>query len=323
MTRPILVLAAFGLALGTAAPGAHAALHSFTAEIDEAQETPPSGSAGTGTGTFVLDDATGLVSFTVTFSGLGSAETASHVHVAPPGVPGGIVYALPLGSPKVGVSPALSAAEQADMLAGNHYVNIHSVNFPAGEIRGQIVPDGPATQFLPTKLFIAKNPGAADKRKIVYKVKQLAPNAFSVEGDPMADGAKLKVKLDATTQCFDLPASGWSPISDIGFKYKDPQFVNGPVKVALIKKTPSGVFLAKVIAQSAVQAVDIVPPNPGTQVDTNFSIGDDREYCGSSAGGTINPNSDKTFKVKDAPAPAVCNVTACSPSGPFVDEATP
>ena len=42
-----------------------------------------------------------------------------------------------------------------------------------------------------------------------------------------------------------MPASGWSAISTLGFKYKDPRGDYGPVKVASIKKTPSGTFMIK------------------------------------------------------------------------------
>ena len=219
-----------------------------------------------------------------------------------------------------GLSPVLTPPQQSDMLAGLHYVNIHSMAFPAGEIRGQILPTGDIEQYLPSKLFLVKNPGPTTSRKIIYKVKQLAPNDSEVEGDPIADGAKLKVKLDGNTQCFDLPAGGnWSPISTIGYKYKDPTFTNGPVKIAIIKKTPAGVFLVKAIIMATVHPITIVPPNPGVQADTNFTIGGEKQYCGSTAGGTINPNSDKTFKAKTSPAPLGCNVTPCSPSGAFLD----
>ena len=42
-----------------------------------------------------------------------------------------------MGSPKIGVFN-YSQAQEANILNGLSYVNIHSVNFPNGEIRGQI-----------------------------------------------------------------------------------------------------------------------------------------------------------------------------------------
>jgi len=116
----------------------------FRATIEQAQETPPSGSTSVWTGTFQLNTATSMVTFNITQTGppLGSPELFSHVHVGAIGVPGPIVFGLPNGNPKVGVYGPLSAAQIDDMRFGQHYANIHSNTFPAGEIRGQILPVG-------------------------------------------------------------------------------------------------------------------------------------------------------------------------------------
>ena len=115
----------------------------FTASLDELQEVGCNvGHFATGSGTFKLNKATGELSFNVTFTPLSAAETGSHIHgPAGPGVSAPIIRGLPAGSPKVGtVAPNLTPAEIADMQAGLYYVNVHSTNCPAGEIRGQILP---------------------------------------------------------------------------------------------------------------------------------------------------------------------------------------
>ena len=121
---------------------ARADLIEFTASLDGAQAASCSGtgSSGTGSGTFTLDTATGIVSYNVTISGLGSAGTLAHVHgPAAECASATPVYSLPPGSPKIGTSPPLTAKEQAEMIAGLHYVNIHTMDFVGGEIRGQIL----------------------------------------------------------------------------------------------------------------------------------------------------------------------------------------
>ncbi len=112
----------------------------FNAVIDGAQAVncAGSGSTGTGTGSLTLDTDTGLVDYNIVFSGLIGAETQSHVHgAAPMCVGAGVVYPLPLGSPKIG-STTLNAAQMADMIAGLHYVNIPSTINASGEIRVQL-----------------------------------------------------------------------------------------------------------------------------------------------------------------------------------------
>jgi hypothetical protein len=333
MTR-LALAAALVLAL---APSGQATIHTFTvASIDGVQETPANGSVSTGMGTFTLDDSTGVASFNITHNCCASGEIAAHVHgPAAPGVPAGILYFLPPGSPKVGNSPALSPAQQADMLNNLHYVNIHSNAFPNGEIRGQIINDNPPpttstttsttlppnVQLKPSKVLLVKNPPAgAFKRKVVWKVKEQA-SSNTVTGNPIASGAKLRVSLTpGGDQCFDLPAANWSAISSIGFKYKDPDLSEGPVKVASIKKTPAGVFLIKaVISGKGPSQITVTPGNPTATYATNLKMGGGDEYCSGTGTATPNPNDAKTFKVVNDTTPGSCTVSACSPSGAFLD----
>jgi hypothetical protein len=130
-------LASTALALALA-PAASA--QDFYSVIDAAQETPPNGSPATGSATMTLDTVNNALSYNITFSGLLGSETMAHIHgPADPGVAGGIKHTLPLGSPKVGTW-FYAEADEADILAGRMYINIHSSMFGGGEIRGQICP---------------------------------------------------------------------------------------------------------------------------------------------------------------------------------------
>ena len=90
------------------------------------------------------------MTYRIVFTGLSSAETAAHIHgAADPGKNADVIFPLPLGDYKAGVTAALTPAQVADLSADKWYVNIHSSAFPNGEIRGQIkiVPE-PSTLVL-------------------------------------------------------------------------------------------------------------------------------------------------------------------------------
>ena len=108
--------------------------------IDGLQPVPPTNSPGLGIGdvTLQLD---GMLDFNISFGGLLANEIASHFHgPAMPGQNAAVVFGLPPGSPKIGSVGPLNAQQQSDLLNGLWYVNIHSSQFPGGEIRGQVVP---------------------------------------------------------------------------------------------------------------------------------------------------------------------------------------
>jgi CHRD domain/Immunoglobulin domain len=114
-------------------------LVSAIADLDGGQETPVNGSAGKGFGLFNLDPVAHTLSFYISYGGLGSAETAAHIHgMALPTVAAGVIFPLPAANPKVGVW-AYPLANEQQIIDGLTYVNIHTTTFGGGEIRGQII----------------------------------------------------------------------------------------------------------------------------------------------------------------------------------------
>ncbi len=135
----------------------------FTANLTAAQETPPNNSTATGTATILLspDETTARVS--LNFSGLTSAETDAHIHgPAAPGVVGVILFPLPTGN----VSDfliSLTPTDVANLKSGQLYVNVHSTNFPNGEIRGQFGVSSAAgsLQFSAANYLVSESAGRA------------------------------------------------------------------------------------------------------------------------------------------------------------------
>src|SRR5215510_16095965 len=141
--RKILMVAMLA-ALGLISGRAQAVIVQYQANMTGAQETPPNGSPGTGTVNFDFDTVSNVLTLTSgNYMNMLATVTASHIHNGPPGVAGPII--IPLAntgglSGTLSMPPtALTAAQVTALQAGNLYVNVHTSQFPGGEIRGQIL----------------------------------------------------------------------------------------------------------------------------------------------------------------------------------------
>ncbi len=134
----------------------------FVANLTGAQETPPNNSTAVGRASLVLspDEKTARVS--LTFTGLSSGQTDAHIHgPAVPGVSAPPVFPLPLGQLS-DFSITLTPVQVQDLKNGLFYVNVHSSNFPTGEIRGQFGSSLSAVtmQFSATGYVVNENAGS-------------------------------------------------------------------------------------------------------------------------------------------------------------------
>ncbi len=132
----ILVLTAV-VAIGFAGT---AQASNWVANLNGTNEVPPNPSPGTGTFTAVLNDVTLIMTFQIDYQDLLGTTTASHIHRAPAGINGAVVYPLSAGPFPSGFQGQImfAAADLPDLQNGNLYVNVHTTQFPGGEIRAQI-----------------------------------------------------------------------------------------------------------------------------------------------------------------------------------------
>lgn len=128
------------IALGAAAINAQ----SYSANLSSAQEVPVNASTATGYSRIFLDETAGTITFTVVFNGLTSNQTAAHIHAAGAiGVNGPVVIDLGAVGGTSGTltgTRAITPTQITQLRSHLAYVNVHSNNFPGGEIRGQIGP---------------------------------------------------------------------------------------------------------------------------------------------------------------------------------------
>ena len=110
----------------------------FVFHLSGDQEVPPTSSTARGGCFGQLDPATAVFTLICTHNVV--SPTQVHVHRAPAGQNGPVVFDLGHPNSPLEARWTMTPAEVTDLMAGNFYVNVHASGRPAGEIRGQIVP---------------------------------------------------------------------------------------------------------------------------------------------------------------------------------------
>ena len=121
---------------------AAARAETFIAYLNGPQQVPAAATSATGFGRVFVNTNTMTYTFTVVFSGLGSAQTLSHIH-APAAIGANAPVIINFGtvggtSGTISGSGSITSGQLAQLRSHQGYINVHSVNFPNGEIRGQL-----------------------------------------------------------------------------------------------------------------------------------------------------------------------------------------
>ena len=179
--------------------------------------SPAGDPVGTGTATVRLRVGQGQLCYQLAAKNL-PAAVAAHIHKADPGVAGPVV--VPLQTPDaagtssgcVTVARTLVAAILAE--PASYYVNVHTAEFPAGAVRGQLT--GTSTASFGTSL------------------------AFDLKGtgEPNATGtAVIRIRKDAGLVCYRLHAANLTLPTVGAHIHRGAAGTNGPVVVPF---TPPG-----------------------------------------------------------------------------------
>ncbi|ARN83712.1 CHRD domain-containing protein [Methylocystis bryophila] len=162
----------FAAALLLASSSAQAAILEFSTTLNGSSQVPPNASAATGSAFVFLNTSAQTLAVDISFTGLSAPASGAHIHCcAPAGSNAGVAIpftAFPATTSGVytntfdltaaatyetaflttngGAPSSAEAALVTGLEDGLAYVNIHDVNFPGGEIRGQLaaIAPGPA-----------------------------------------------------------------------------------------------------------------------------------------------------------------------------------
>lgn len=138
----LIVLTIVALVAGPVA----AAPVNLSAALTAEEEVQPGPAGAKGTAALQADPDTGQVCYKLTYEGPGTPG-AAHIHKGAKGVAGGVVIDLKIAENGleacVPADPAAVKAVVAD--PAGHYVNIHTAEYSAGAVRGQLSPQQTAS----------------------------------------------------------------------------------------------------------------------------------------------------------------------------------
>ena len=141
MRRIIIALALFVLGSTSTVALAATSQEHLTASLTGAAEVPDPGAPnGKGNVSFTIDKGTGKVCWR--FSGLSGLEgkpLLAHIHKGKAGTAGDVVVPLGEKYARTGCVTAKKSLVNAILAKpGNYYANVHTDEYPAGVVRGQL-----------------------------------------------------------------------------------------------------------------------------------------------------------------------------------------
>jgi len=150
------VLVVPGVATGSGQLGSAAVdtVKEFSTRLSGAAEVPPADPDGSGSAAISIDTTTNEICWEVTVANIGTAVMA-HIHEGAAGTNGPVRVNLFPPLPNPTSTGCVIDATYAPLIVANpagFYVNVHTGDFPAGAIRGQLANSPQQTVLLPIPL---------------------------------------------------------------------------------------------------------------------------------------------------------------------------
>ena len=182
----------------------------FAVTLTGEAESPAGDPVGTGTSTIRLRAGQGQLCYQLSVENL-AAAAAAHVHRGATGVAGPVV--VPLTTPANGTSSGCAPAARTIVSAilaepTSYYVNVHTAEFPAGAVRGQLTGTSNASHGWVVAVDLK---GTSE------------PNASGT--------AVVRVRQDAGMVCYRLHAANVTLPTVAAHIHRGAAAVNGPVVV--------------------------------------------------------------------------------------------
>jgi hypothetical protein len=219
----------------TAAAGGRA----FTIAMTGEAESPAGDPVGTGTATVRMRLGQGQVCYRIAVRSL--TAVAAHIHRGGAGVAGPVV--IPLNTPNAaGASGGCTAVARPLVAAilkapATYYVNVHTAEFPAGAVRGQLVGTSTASFGWVGTLELK---GTTE------------PNASGT--------AALRLRSDAGQVCYKLQVANVTLPTVAAHIHRGAAVVNGPVVVPFT--APDAAGKSSGCAETAASLIDEITGNP-------------------------------------------------------------
>ena len=262
------------------------------AELTGAAEVPgPGDPDGSGFAQLAFFPGRGRVCVHIEVSGI-AEPTGAHIHQGEPGVAGDIVLPLPTPNAQGMADECIEDVDRAIIGAilenpAGYYVNVHTAEFPAGAVRGQLA-EQPAPEPPPDAELFATLTGAAE-----------VPGP----GDPDGGGsASLAFFVDAGRVCHYIAVNGIT-VATGAHIHEGVAGEAGPIVVTLLTPDPTGVAEGCVEGQDPAVLQAIIDNPAGYYVNVHTA-----EFPAGAVRGQLST---------EPPPPATCTPpTLCNGTAP-------
>lgn len=242
----------------------------YVATLNGGQVVPPSGSTATGTATLLLSPDKQTARISLNFSGLSTAQTSAHIHGgALAGENAPVAYQLPNGS--FTDYELTFGTDVMTLVAGMFYIDVHSNNFPNGEIRGQFQPVASASsfQFNTATQLVAENGGST-----TLTITRIGNTSQAASIEVATGGGSASAKTDYTPISKTLQFAAGETFKTVTLPIIDNYYVQGQRTVNVSLANPSaGTFLGSPATMSVtILENDVASPANNPLDDAQFFV---------------------------------------------------